>query len=126
MGSFEDAFAALATARARFDELPESASAERAELAAELETLRARVRELVVPARPRAQIADELRRLEEQLDRMLRDRINLVSQAGGSPAGDMGNVTHAFQINQRIDEATDREALERRIRALRTELEESS
>jgi len=57
---------------------------------------------------------------------MLRERINLVSQAGGSPAGDMGNVRHAFEINRRIDEATGRAGLEERIRALRTELEESS
>jgi len=126
VGEFHDAFDALAAARARLDALPESAAVERAELTERLELLRARMREMVVPVRTRAQIGDELRRLEARLDQMLRERINLVSQAGGSPAGDMGNVRHAFEINRRIDEATGRAGLEDRIRALRTELEESS
>jgi len=84
VGEFHDAFDALAAARARLDALPESAAVERAELTERLELLRARMREMVVPVRTRAQIGDELRRLEARLDQMLRERINLVSQAGGS------------------------------------------
>ncbi|MDX1690704.1 MAG: hypothetical protein R3290_06755 [Acidimicrobiia bacterium] len=94
-----------------------------------LETRRDELRvaaQLAMPGTPASvdQVRRELEAAERRLDDLLKRRIDVVRQAGGSMGGDFGFTADAMKINREIDKAQDRTGLEARIRALRARLQE--
>lgn len=96
---------------------------EYAELVARRDDLRRQAREAVPTSR--REMLLELERLTDAWDRLQKDRIDPVKQAGGGSAGgDFGFAADAVRLNQAIDAAGGREELERRIRELKRRLGE--
>ena len=127
MGALDAIVRELAEVRYELDALPQTAPiSQRVQLEDRLAALRERaaiVRSEYDMPRTADEVREELRRVEGQLDALIRKRINLVSQAGGSRGGDFGNTYFAMQVNKEIDVAQGRADLEERIRELRRELE---
>lgn len=71
---------------------------------------------------PRAELERQLDRLDKAWDRLQKQRIDVVKQAGDLAAGNFGFTADAVRLNQRIDIASGREELERRIRELKAKL----
>jgi hypothetical protein len=105
------------------DRLAESLEGdEYAALVARRDELRRDARQ-AVPTTKEA-VRAELERLLDAWDRLAKQRIDPVKQAGGgSTGGDFGFAADAVRLNQAIDAAGGREELERRIRELKARLE---
>jgi len=71
---------------------------------------------------PRAELEQQLDRLDKAWDRLQKQRIDVVKQAGDLAAGNFGFTADAVRLNQQIDRASGREELERRIRELKAKL----
>lgn len=95
---------------------------EYAELVARRDELRRQARE-AFPATEEG-LRAELERLVEAWDRLQKQRIDVVEQAGDLAAGNFGFTSDAVRLNRAIDEAAGRAELERRIRELKARLEE--
>jgi hypothetical protein len=93
---------------------------ERSQLLERRDELRAEARE--VSPEGRSDLEYQLSRLVEAWDRLQRQRIDVVKQAGDLAAGNFGFTTDAVNINRRIDAAAGREELEARIRELKAKL----
>jgi len=94
---------------------------EYADLLARQDELRREAREAVPVTRDALEA--ELRRLVAAWDRLQKQRIDPVKQAGGGSAGgDFGFTSDAFRLNQAIDAAGGREELELRIRDVKARL----
>jgi hypothetical protein len=120
VSALDDILAELAAIRDRLQETVDAA--ERAGLLDRREELRRRARD-TAPV-PRRDLEQELQRLVDAWDRLQRQRIDPIKQAGGgSSGGDFGFAADAVRLNQRIDAAAGREELERRIRELKVKLE---
>ena len=126
MSALDRILAELASIRDRLQE--EVASAERLELLERQDDLRSEARR-EAPA-SRVDLQRQLTRLVAAWDRLQRQRIDVVKQAGDLAAGNFGFTSDALRINRQIDEAAGREDLENRIRELKVKLrqfdEESS
>ena len=126
MSALDRILAELASIRDRLQE--EVASAERVELLERQDELRHEARR-EAPA-SRADLQRQLTRLVAAWDRLQRQRIDVVKQAGDLAAGNFGFTSDALRINRHIDEAAGREDLENRIQELKMKLrqfdEESS
>ncbi len=72
----------------------------------------------------RGELQRQLERLVAAWERLQRQRIDLVKQAGDLAAGNFGFTSDAVRLNRKIDEAAGRADLERRIAELRTRLAE--
>ncbi|MCH7583994.1 MAG: hypothetical protein IH941_02400 [Acidobacteria bacterium] len=70
----------------------------------------------------RAELEGELDRLHKAWDRLQKQRIDVVKQAGDLAAGNFGFTADAMRLNQQIDVAAGREELEGRIRELKAKL----
>jgi hypothetical protein len=96
-------------------------TAERSDLIERREELRRQARD-EAPA-TREDLSRQLDRLLKAWDRLQRQRIDVVKQAGGgSTGGDFGFAADAVRLNQKIDAAAGREELEVRIRELKAKL----
>ena len=93
---------------------------ERSQLLERQEELRAEARR-VAPEGQR-DLEYQLARLVEAWDRLQRQRIDVVKQAGDLAAGNFGFATDAVVLNRQIDAAAGREELEARIRELKAKL----
>jgi len=108
----------LARIRDRLSEPQEGE--EYAELIARRDDLRRQARE-AYPTTKEA-LRDELDRLVAAWERLAKQRIDVVEQAGDLAAGNFGFTSDAMKVNRAIDEAGGREALERRIREVKARL----
>lgn len=70
----------------------------------------------------RAELEGELDRLHKAWDRLQKQRIDVVKQAGDLAAGNFGFTADAVRLNQQIDVAAGRDELEGRIRELKAKL----
>jgi hypothetical protein len=96
---------------------------EYAELIARRDQLRRQARE-AYPTTKEA-LGAELGRLVAAWERLQKQRIDPVKQAGGGSAGgDFGFAADAVRLNRHIDAAGGREDLEKRIRELKARLGE--
>jgi hypothetical protein len=112
--------AELASIRDRLQE--EVAAAERIDLMERQDELRREARH-EAPA-PREDLQRQLTRLVAAWDRLQRQRIDVVKQAGDLAAGNFGFTSDAVRINRQIDAAAGREDLESRIRELKAKLQQ--
>ncbi len=70
-----------------------------------------------------AALRAELEALERRRDRLAKERIDVVSQAGGGSAGgDFAFATDAWKLNRQIDEATGLNEIEDRIAEIKARL----
>lgn len=92
----------------------------RVDLLERREELRSEARQ-AAPA-TRAELEGELDRLHKAWDRLQKQRIDVVKQAGDLAAGNFGFTADAMRLNQQIDVAAGREELEGRIRELKAKL----
>lgn len=95
--------------------------------AAERVDLLERRRELRRAARessptPTGELEEQLARLVQAWDRLQKMRIDVVKQAGDLAAGNFGFTSDAVRLNQQIDKAAGRDALEDQIRELRARI----
>jgi hypothetical protein len=95
---------------------------ERSQLLERQEELRAEARR--VAPQDRSDLEFQLARLVEAWDRLQRQRIDVVKQAGDLAAGNFGFATDAVNLNRKIDAAAGRTELEARIRELKAKLEQ--
>lgn len=105
--------------RDRLDEDPRSD--DYAELVARRDELRRAAREAFPTTREALQ--GELERLVAAWERLAKQRIDVVEQAGDLAAGNFGFTSDAMQVNRAIDDAGGREELERRIREVKARLD---
>ena len=77
----------------------------------------------VVPV-SHGELRHQLERLVAAWERLQRQRIDVVKQAGDLAAGNFGFTSDAVRLNRKIDEAAGRADLERRIAELRSRLDE--
>jgi len=112
--------AELASIRDRLQE--EVAAAERIDLMERQDELRREARR-EAPT-PREDLQRQLTRLVAAWDRLQKQRIDVVKQAGDLAAGNFGFTSDAVRINRQIDSAAGREDLESRIRELKAKLQE--
>jgi len=108
----------LASIRDRL-ELAVDAS-ERVDLLERREELHREAREAAPTSR--AELKEQLDRLVKAWDRLQKQRIDVVKQAGDLAAGNFGFTADAVRLNQQIDFASGRDELEGRIRELRAKL----
>ena len=101
--------------------LPDDAFAEKYGLLKERDALRDQTAEYAKDLESQRSDADllaELTSLRKQLKRLAKQKINLVSQAGGgSDSGEMGNLG-AIQVNARMMEAHGADRIQARIAAI--------
>ncbi len=110
----------------RLEELPAGATDERSRLLARRAELRDMAADTWGGTRPREEVVAELRHLEKIRDDLLKHgHVDPVRQSGGGAGGGFGFTGDAWALNRKIDEAHDREGLERRIRELRTQLDDA-
>lgn len=118
MTALDDIIAELAAIRERLLEVVDTV--ERLDLIERREELRAEAR--VVAPIDRREIEAQLERLVAAWDRLQRQRIDVVEQAGDLAAGNFGFTSDAAILNRKIDAAAGRDDLERRIRDLKARL----
>lgn len=125
MARLDEIRAELAGIQEQLLALPDDAFGERSrlverqhELRAEAEGLRDELPET------RAALVDELERLRARYDEIMRQRLNVAAAGAGDEA--QGGVASAQEVAFRMDEATGRRDLERRIVRLRARLAELS
>ena len=120
MNALDRILAELASIRDRLQE--EVAAAERIDLMERQDELRREARR-AAPT-PREDLQRQLTRLVAAWDRLQRQRIDVVKQAGDLAAGNFGFTSDADRINRQIDAAAGREDLESRIRELKAKLQQ--
>lgn len=118
MSKLDEILSELASIRNR---LEEAVNADvRLDLLQRREELHNEAREVVPTSR--AELEGELARLDKAWDRLQRQRIDVVKQAGDLAAGNFGFTADAVRLNQQIDIASGRDELERQIRELKAKL----
>lgn len=118
MSKLDEILSELASIRNR---LEEAVNADvRLDLLQRREELHNEAREVVPTSR--AELEGELARLDKAWDRLQRQRIDVVKQAGDLAAGNFGFTADAVRLNQKIDIASGRDELERQIRELKAKL----
>ena len=108
----------LASIRDRLQEAIDAT--ERLELLDRREELRSDARQ-TSPTSPE-ELKKQLERLVQAWDRLQKQRIDVVKQAGDLAAGNFGFTSDAMNLNRKIDLAAGREELEQRIRQLKAKL----
>jgi len=108
----------LASIRDRLEQAVDAS--ERVDLLERREELHREAREAAPTSR--AELKEQLDRLVKAWDRLQRQRIDVVKQAGDLAAGNFGFTADAVRLNQQIDFASGRDELEGRIRELRAKL----
>ena len=94
--------------------------AERVDLVDRRDELRIEARR-AAPASP-GELEEQLDRLVKAWERLQKQRIDVVKQAGDLAAGNFGFTSDAMLLNRQIDEAAGRDDLEQRIRELKAKL----
>ena len=94
--------------------------AERVDLVDRRDELRIEARR-AAPASP-GELEEQLDRLVKAWERLQKQRIDVVKQAGDLAAGNFGFTSDAMLLNRQIDEAGGRDDLEQRIRELKAKL----
>jgi len=110
----------LASIRDRLQEAIDAT--ERLELLDRREELRSDARQ-TSPTSPE-ELKKQLERLVQAWDRLQKQRIDVVKQAGDLAAGNFGFTSDAMNLNRKIDLAAGREELELRIRRLKAKLKQ--
>ncbi len=118
MSRLDRILAELASIRDQLEDAVDGNS--RVDLLERREELRNEARQ-AAPA-TRAELEGELDRLHKAWDRLQKQRIDVVKQAGDLAAGNFGFTADAMRLNQQIDVAAGREELEGRIRELKAKL----
>ena len=118
MSRLDQILAELASIRDRLEDAVDGNA--RVDLLERREELRNEARQ-AAPA-TRAELEGELDRLHKAWDRLQKQRIDVVKQAGDLAAGNFGFTADAMRLNQQIDVAAGREELEGRIRELKAKL----
>ena len=118
MSTIDRVLEELAVIRDRLQEAVDGV--ERVDLLERREELRREAREIAPNSR--AELEEQLDRLDKAWDRLQKQRIDVVKQAGDLAAGNFGFTSDAVRLNQKIDIASGRDELERRIRELRAKL----
>lgn len=118
MSRLDRILAELASIRDRLEDAVDGNA--RVDLLERREELRNEARQ-AAPA-TRAELEGELDRLHKAWDRLQKQRIDVVKQAGDLAAGNFGFTADAMRLNQQIDVAAGREELEGRIRELKAKL----
>jgi hypothetical protein len=108
----------LASIRDRLEQAVDAS--ERVDLLERREELHREAREAAPTSR--AELKEQLDRLVKAWDRLQRQRIDVVKQAGDLAAGNFGFTADAVRLNQQIDVASGRDELEGRIRELKARL----
>ncbi|MEE8497077.1 MAG: hypothetical protein V3S62_00930 [Acidimicrobiia bacterium] len=118
MSNLDEILSELASIRNR---LEEAVNADvRLDLLQRREELHNEAREVMPTSR--AELEGELARLDKAWDRLQRQRIDVVKQAGDLAAGNFGFTADAVRLNQQIDIASGRDELERQMRELKAKL----
>ena len=120
MSALDRILAELASINDRLQE--EVAAAERIDLMERQDELRREARREA--PMPQEDLQRQLTRLVAAWDRLQRQRIDVVKQAGDLAAGNFGFASDAVRINRRIDAAAGREDLESRIREIKAKLQQ--
>ena len=118
MSTIDRVLEELAVIRDRLQEAVDGV--ERVDLLERREELRREARE--ISPNSRAELEEQLDRLDKAWDRLQKQRIDVVKQAGDLAAGNFGFTSDAVRLNQQIDIASGRDELERRIRELKAKL----
>lgn len=118
MSTLDRVLEELASIRDRLQEAV--GAAERVELLERREELRRQARRSA-PTSP-AELEEQLDRLVQAWDRLQKQRIDVVKQAGDLAAGNFGFTSDAMRLNRQIDEAAGRDELEQRIRELKARI----
>ena len=118
MSTIDRVLEELAAIRDRLQEAVDGV--ERVDLLERREELRREAREIAPNSR--AELEEQLDRLDKAWDRLQKQRIDVVKQAGDLAAGNFGFTSDAVRLNQKIDIASGRDELERRIRELKAKL----
>ena len=118
MSTIDRVLEELAAIRDRLQEAVDGV--ERVDLLERREELRREAREIAPNSR--AELEEQLDRLDKAWDRLQKQRIDVVKQAGDLAAGNFGFTSDAVRLNQKIDIASGRDELERRVRELRAKL----
>jgi DNA repair exonuclease SbcCD ATPase subunit len=108
----------LASIRDRLEQAVDAS--ERVDLLERREELHREAREAAPTSR--AELKEQLDRLVKAWDRLQKQRIDVVKQAGDLAAGNFGFTADAVRLNQQIDFASGRDELEGRIRELKAKL----
>jgi len=120
MSTIDRVLEELASIRDRLEQAVDAS--ERVDLLERREELHREAREAAPTSR--AELKEQLSRLIKAWDRLQRQRIDVVKQAGDLAAGNFGFTADAVRLNQKIDAASGRDELERRIRELKAKLAE--
>ncbi len=118
MSTIDRVLEELASIRDRLEQAVDSS--ERVDLLERREELHREAREAAPTSR--AELKEQLSRLIKAWDRLQRQRIDVVKQAGDLAAGNFGFAADAVRLNQQIDVASGRDELERRIREVKAKL----
>jgi len=94
--------------------------AERVDLVDRRDELRIEARR-AAPVSP-GELEEQLDRLVKAWERLQKQRIDVVKQAGDLAAGNFGFTSDAMLLNRQIDKAAGRDDLEQRIRELKAKL----
>ncbi len=108
----------LASIRDRLEQAVDAS--DRVDLLERREELHREAREAAPTSR--AELKEQLDRLVKAWDRLQKQRIDVVKQAGDLAAGNFGFTADAVRLNQQIDFASGRDELEGRIRELKAKL----
>ncbi len=108
----------LASIRDRLEQAVDAS--ERVDLLERREELHREAREAAPTSR--AELKEQLDHLVKAWDRLQKQRIDVVKQAGDLAAGNFGFTADAVRLNQQIDFASGRDELEGRIRELKAKL----
>jgi hypothetical protein len=118
MSTIDRVLEELASIRDRLEQAVDAS--ERVDLLERREELHREAREAAPTSR--AELKEQLSRLIKAWDRLQRQRIDVVKQAGDLAAGNFGFTADAVRLNQQIDVASGRDELERRIREVKAKL----
>jgi predicted nucleic acid-binding Zn-ribbon protein len=118
MSKLDEILAELASIRGRLEEAVDANV--RLDLQERREELHREARQ--VAPNSRAELEHQLDRLDKAWDRLQKQRIDVVKQAGDLAAGNFGFTADAVRLNQKIDVASGRQELEARIRELKAKL----
>ncbi len=122
MGEYDldEVLAEMRRVMERLSALPDEAYAERVELQHEQKLLRARAAVLRESAPiDRESLEAELASLIARWEGLQGERIDVVTQSGGSYGGDTLSGMHAIELNRQIDASHGRDQIEARIAAIR-------
>jgi DNA repair exonuclease SbcCD ATPase subunit len=118
MSTIDRVLEELASIRDRLEQAVDAS--ERVDLLERREELHREAREAAPTSR--AALKEQLDRLVKAWDRLQKQRIDVVKQAGDLAASNFGFTADAVRLNQQIDFASGRDELEGRIRELKAKL----